>query len=251
LYLLTGLLALSFCFNTDAVAGRLVDIEAASIQYKTSTAVKVAGIKSSSSGVEKLYLKSWGQVQKTEETTNVSDILGKRVEREMTLLDKGTVYTVDYESRVISKIPVEALGAVSPEEYATYTENWRDSLRNMNAKKTGSESILGYPCEIWEMPQLGSKLWIYKGLMLKSSTRMGGVVATSTAVDVKIGTPPDSAFALPKFPVMEGDASLMSSDDEMGMPEGYSDEAAPSDAELQQAAEAMKKLMQSLGGGAQ
>jgi hypothetical protein len=246
LNVLIATLVLSFCLSVDASAGKLVDVEAASITYEINTSANMAGIKSNSSGSESLYLKSWGEVQKREETLNVSDIMGKRVEREVTLLDGGSVYSVDFESKVIHKTPLQALASVSPQEFASFSENWQDSLRKMGAKKIGDESILGYPCEIWEMSQFGSKVWIHKGLTLKTVTNMAGIKATSTAVDVEIGTPSDSKFKLPDFPVVQGDAGFMPSKNESGMPGGFSDDAAPSQEELKQAAEAMKKLMQGM-----
>ena len=70
----------------------------------------------------------------------------------------------------------------------------------MGGKKIGNETIQGYDCEVWEMPQV--KLWLYKGIALKSQANVMGITntmeATSIQLDVSVS---NEDLKLPAFPI--------------------------------------------------
>ena len=55
------------------------------------------------------------------------------------------------------------------------TEMGEKMLKQMGGKKIGSEKFLGRPTEIWEIKQMGTKSWIWKGVPLKSELNMMGM----------------------------------------------------------------------------
>ena len=75
-----------------------------------------------------------------------------------------------------------------------------DTLISMGAKKIGSESVLGYKCDIWQLGE--DKIWIYNTVPLKFVSKSLGLVQIQEAklavfnVDIK-----DDIFKLPPFPV--------------------------------------------------
>lgn len=77
----------------------------------------------------------------------------------------------------------------------------------MGAKKIGSEAILGYKCDIWQLGE--DKIWIYNSVPLKFVSKSLGLVQIQEAklavfnVDIK-----DDKFKLPPFPVKAVDDVL-------------------------------------------
>ena len=82
-----------------------------------------------------------------------------------------------------------------------------DTLISMGAKKVGTESILGYKCDIWQLGE--DKIWIYNTVPLKFISKSLGLVQIQEAklavfnVDIK-----DDKFKLPSFPVKAVDDVL-------------------------------------------
>lgn len=70
-------------------------------------------------------------------------------------------------------------------------------LENMGYEKTENEEVLGKNCEVWE--GMG-KLWIWKGLTVKSEVKMMGVKVNMTATKIET----DIAIPADKFKVPEG-----------------------------------------------
>ena len=60
-----------------------------------------------------------------------------------------------------------------------------DLLRSFGGKREGTEKILGYTCE--KISVMGSYSWIYKGVTLKSETKVMGIVANETATSFEKG----------------------------------------------------------------
>ena len=108
-------------------------------------------------------------------------------------IEKGSVYSVDFDQKLITKIPLEKFFQ-SSQELGEYT------IESLGAKKTGSGKVLGYECDIWESN--GAKVWLYKGIMLRSVTSALGMEHTVIATDAKFNiTVPKEKFILPDYPV--------------------------------------------------
>ena len=54
-------------------------------------------------------------------------------------------------------------------------------LRSFGGEREGTEKVLGYTCE--KISVMGSRSWIYKGVTLKSETKVMGIVANETAIN--------------------------------------------------------------------
>ena len=82
-----------------------------------------------------------------------------------------------------------------------------NTLVSLGAKKIGTETILGYKCDIWQLGE--DKIWIYNTVPLKFVSKSLGLVQIQEAklavfnVDIK-----DDKFKLPNFPVREVDDVL-------------------------------------------
>ena len=58
-----------------------------------------------------------------------------------------------------------------------------EMMKGLGFEKTGKGVILGKNCDIWE--GIGSKVWVWKGLSLKSEINMLGMKITETAVKIE------------------------------------------------------------------
>ena len=82
-----------------------------------------------------------------------------------------------------------------------------NTLVSLGAKKIGTETILGYKCDIWQLGE--DKIWIYNTVPLKFVSKSLGLVQIQEAklavfnVDIK-----DDKFKLPNFTVREVDDVL-------------------------------------------
>ena len=78
----------------------------------------------------------------------------------------------------------------------------KEMLKKMGAKKTGTDKVLGFTCEVWDLKSI--KQCIYKGVTLKTTTNFMGLktqeVATKAEFDISI---PKESFKLPNFPIYD------------------------------------------------
>ncbi|MCD6347532.1 MAG: hypothetical protein J7L96_08955 [Bacteroidales bacterium] len=58
-----------------------------------------------------------------------------------------------------------------------------EMMKGLGFEKTGKGVIMGKKCDIWE--GIGSKVWVWKGLSLKSEINMLGMKITETAVKIE------------------------------------------------------------------
>lgn len=75
-----------------------------------------------------------------------------------------------------------------------------DLLKSMGGQKLGTEEVLGYKCE--KMSVMGSTIWIYKGITLKSEANVMGIVSHEVAIEFEKN--PSLSSDLFKAPKGEG-----------------------------------------------
>jgi len=85
-------------------------------------------------------------------------------------------------------------------EYKDLAKSAKEMMLSMGGTKTGEETILGYICEIWETKHM--KLWLHKGIMLKSQVRVMGRTHTTEATNIQFNiSVSDEDLKLPDFPI--------------------------------------------------
>ncbi len=186
-------------------------IKSGIVHYKTTISGKTMGGTVKGSGTEDLYFKDWGAVElkeiKSKQTTDINVFGMKKTQTDEThtidKLDNGKTYSVDFKDKIIYEKDDPAMNMMKQSD--THAGNaGKDMLKSMGAKKTGTEKILGYTCEVWRIP--GGKEWVYKDVVLKIDMTVMGIhtvtKATKAEFDVSV---PDSKFKLPDFPVKKMD----------------------------------------------
>jgi hypothetical protein len=210
-------------------------VKTGEVHYETRTQGKIMTGTVTGKGTRDLYFKDWGAVElreeKSEQTTTVAMFgrTNKTVNKKHTMdkFDHGQSYSVDFERK---KIYVSGDAATQLIEHFGDKNIYRtgkEFLEQSGGKVVGHEKILGYNCEIWEIPGLG-KMWIYKGVPLKMVFNIMGLQNIVTARSAEFGgSISGDKFKLPGFPVEKI--------------ETFAPEDAISEKDLQEAREEAKK----------
>ena len=191
---------LSMLFITAAQAGaKRYEVKSGIVSYKIEGGGALFGFSTKTTGTEKLYFTDWGNVE-LRELHEKENAMGKTtVTDHITKIDHGTVYSVDNKRKVITKQDIAMLKDMD-KQGKNMSAMGKDMMKQMGGKKTGTGKVLGYPCEIWEM--MGTKVWMYKGVPLKTEADIMGFkhlqIATSAKFNVSV---PKSRFKLPDYPV--------------------------------------------------
>lgn len=172
-------------------------IKSGIVEYVISGAGNMMGIQTKIEGTSKAVFKEWGNVELHEETTK-SVIMGREEHtRQTTKVDSGKVYVVDYEQKSIVQYDPSML---MQSEHKELAKSSKEMMLSMGATKTGEETIHDYLCEVWETKHM--KLWLYKGVMLKSNVRVMGRTHTTEATNIQFNiSVSDEELKLPDFPV--------------------------------------------------
>jgi len=226
IYSIFSMLILSLCAcqnssaeNAQEIAGKIentqntlkrYNLKSGIIKYKTDIKGKVMGSTINGSGTEEVYFKDWGAVElKKSDSKQVThiNIFGQKkteVNEEHTInkLENGKSYGVDMENKIIYVKNDPAMEMIKKFGNGDVVNAGEKMLEGMGGKKIGKEKILGYECDVWEIP--GGKQWIYKGIPLKLEMTIMGITTTNTATEAKFNIDvPDKYFKLPDYPVQE------------------------------------------------
>ena len=178
------------------------DVKSAIVEYQIAGSGEVMGEKATLSGTSKLYFKNFGDLELSEEKIVQSSNADEEEEHNITKIVGTKMYNVDFNEKVIYQQEM-----VQDEENPLLNLKNSDTLTSMGAKKIGSEAILGYKCDIWQLGE--DKIWIYNSVPLKFVSKSLGLVQIQEAklavfnVDIK-----DDKFKLPPFPVKAVDDVL-------------------------------------------
>jgi len=103
----------------------------------------------------------------------------------MTIMDSTSVITVDMDTKVANRVNLPT----KPINYLQISDEIRDQYK---LKEAGEEEIGDKTCKIYtlEISQMGQtlqlKVWVWKGIALKSETSAGGtLLATETTTDIQ------------------------------------------------------------------
>jgi hypothetical protein len=179
------------------------DVKSAIVEYAIVGSGDVMGTKATLTGTNKLYFKDFGKVELTDEKI-VQEVEGdSEEEHTVTKIIGNKILNVDFNERVIYQQELIFEDA----ENAFLNLKNANTLVSLGAKKIGTETILGYKCDIWQLGE--DKIWIYNTVPLKFVSKSLGLVQIQEAklavfnVDIK-----DDKFKLPNFPVREVDDVL-------------------------------------------
>ena len=203
------LITLTFLTSFLFAEAQRYDVKSAIVEYEIKGTGVVMGAKAFIKGTSSLYFKDYGNTEYNEENI-VQVIMGeKEEEHTISKIVANKVYTVDFEDEVIYEQKILLDDNNNP------ILNMKDKdLLSMGAKKVGSEVILGYKCDVWELGE--DKISVYKSIPLKIVSVSMGITQIQEAkianFDIKID---ENKFKLPPYPIKTVDEILKDGDSEV------------------------------------
>lgn len=134
-------------------------------------------------GKETLYIGDWGWLEAKYTQTQI-EVMGFTQKTNTATFVEGTwIYTVDLDNKTGTKTENTMLKALQGQDIE---EVGKRILIDMGGEKVGSETLLGDKvCEMWEVKNIGTKTWLWKGIPLKTETNMMGMKMSSVATKIK------------------------------------------------------------------
>jgi len=174
------------------LAGLLI-IHIASAQQKTQQYAIKSGyieytLSGNTAGTKKIWWDNFGEKSRTETqsetTTKIFGIKNVNKTHTVDILVKDKYWTANLADQTGQKgtLPyyqesrklVENMTKQEQEDFANQT------ITALGGERLGTENFMGKTCEVIEV--MGAKIWIYKGLSLKSEVKIMGMVSNETAV---------------------------------------------------------------------
>jgi hypothetical protein len=144
-----------------------------------------------STGPETLYVDRNGRVSSRYSELTTKSFGSTTTTKQLVIQKDSIVYSIDSDKKTGVKQTIH----ITEKDVEKWAKTVEELYNETGFKKTGTGEILGKPCEIWE--GMSTKVWIWKGLALKSEVNMMGkhiMEATKVEVDVPID---QKKFAVP------------------------------------------------------
>lgn len=209
LFSITLFIAITFLSCGDSGKDDSSNLE----KESTSEFQKRYGIKSgvieyiitgSQEGTKTLYFDSWGMRQ-AEYTRSVLSVGGFTKPLNLAnIIDGEFQYMINIDQNSGTKTRNPILKSIEQlKDQKGFNEFGEQMLLSMGANKIGSETFLGKDCDIYEMKNTGTKLWVWEWITLKSETRSGGLEINLVATRINEGgSVPKEKFKIPEKVVL-------------------------------------------------
>ena len=171
---LIGIVIAALFITTLVQAQEKFQFKSAVVKYKISGDYQ--------NGEMEMYIDDYGEKRCI--ITKIDMTMGeiKTSSHNMMIFTENAVYNINLAEKTGTKT------TLTPEQKERLLQMAKqmslDKIESMG-KKVGTETILGKPCDVYEIS--GMKIWLWKGLNLKSETSMMGKY-TSEAVSVGVNT---------------------------------------------------------------
>jgi len=185
----------------------IYDIKSGKVTYEIKGSGNIMGSTMKIVGKKRLIFDNYGANSVTEENkVQKQNIMGQTQVTKthtMTYMKDGVVYIVNFNQKSITRMENMGMGMASAMGgQKSMAQIGKEMLKKMGGKKVGTDKVLDYSCEVWDLK--GIKQCIYKGVTLKTTSNVMGLknqeVATKAAFDISI---PKSSFKLPNFPIYD------------------------------------------------
>jgi len=188
---------------------KIYDIKSAKVEYSIKGSGNILGSSSTTEGTKKVVFDNYGVDMLTHETkVDTQTVMGKTnsVKTDYIELKKeASKYIVNFEHQRITRS--ENLSAAITLGN-NMQKNSEEMMKKMGGKKIGTDKVLDYTCDVWNL--MGTKQCIYKGLPLRVESKIMGItnIEVATKAEFNVAISKDD-LKLPDFPVYEIDPSNM------------------------------------------
>jgi hypothetical protein len=205
IFILFSLVLIStISYTQDNQANRFV-VKSGYVEYELTGSI---------TGTKKFWWDNYGDRTRTEiKSTSVIKMFGTTTKEEqhtITITDENTIYSQDLIEGTAYKSSNEEYDEVTQE----MTEDMTDAeieqmgneiLESLGGERLGTEKVLGKDCEVIKV--MMAKVWMYKGIPLKSEAKVMRIETNETAVkfDENISIPsstfiPDKSVEFQEIP---------------------------------------------------
>lgn len=153
--------------------GKRYGLKKAHIEYKVDGTMQ--------SGTEDLYFDDWGKREAKYSILKISMGGFSQETKSVTYTEGSWMYTVDLSTNTGTKSENPFLKNMDQEDLQ---DLGKDMMVKMGGKKIGEESVLGKSCEVWEVANMSSKVWVWNWIPLKTEVNMGGMKMVYTATKI-------------------------------------------------------------------
>jgi hypothetical protein len=192
----------------NAKSTKLYDVKSAKVTYKITGSSSMMGVESQTTGTKSITFDNYGMQSVTKEnsrktTTRNGTTQTKKTDTTLYMKD-GVAYSVNHKNKTIQRM--ESMAGMMGGDIVAKSKT---ILKQMGGRQVGSAKVLGYTCEVWEA--MGSKIYFYKAVPLKTESNMMGVVRTEVATSAKFNTHLSAnEFKLPNYPVTDNMGNVVS-----------------------------------------
>lgn len=169
-------------------------------RYGVKSAIVEYVVTGSQSGTKTLYFDNWGMRQ-AEYTNSVLQIAGFSKNINLVNImndDSNIIIDLDKGTGTKTKNPVKKL-IIELQNQKSFGEFGEQILLKSGAMKIGQEEFLDKECDIYEIKNAGTKIWIWKWIPLKTITKTGGIEISSVAKKIEVNV----SIPVEKFKVPE------------------------------------------------
>jgi hypothetical protein len=151
----------------------------------------------SQTGTKTITWKDWGMTEKTINNTSISAGGISIPNKDINYMIGDFMYNYTPGESSGTKIKNTILEQISQNTNKELEEIGLDLLKAMGAKKTGTDSIAGETCDVYEIKNLGTTTCVWKAINLKNESSIAGITISEIANSISTDTPADSTFELP------------------------------------------------------
>ena len=183
------------------------DVKSGKIEYSIKESGNIMGmVKIKGIGKKRLIFDNFGVKDLTEENKVKKETTAGQTKVEkthtMTYMNDGIMYRVDFKKKTIVRMenPAMAMNAMMGGG-KNVKQTGKAMMKSMGGKKTGTDKVLGYTCDVWNL--MGVKQCIYKGVPLRIESNIMGLKSVQVAIkaDFNIALTDDD-FKLPEYPMV-------------------------------------------------
>ncbi|MEN8192027.1 MAG: hypothetical protein ABFS12_04380 [Bacteroidota bacterium] len=164
-------------------------------QFKSGKVVyKVSGVQT---GTETMYFDDYGR-KEVHFNESVIEMMGTKQETNtQTIMKDKFIYVIDKKTNTAQKMENPLYSMFSDED--DLQKVGEDIMKKMGGKKVGNETINGKDCEVWDVPKMGGKIWVWNSIGIKTVVNMMGMNITQIAesVETDVDVSPD-LFKIPE-----------------------------------------------------
>jgi len=230
---------------------KLYDVESGKITYEIKGSGEIMGSKMQTVGKKRVIFDAYGAKNLTEENKiEKQTVMGKTNTTKthtMTYMKNGMMYHVNFDQRHIMRMGNmgAGMGALMGGGQ-NMKQSGEEMMKKMGGKKTGTDKVLGYTCDVWDL--MGTKQCMYKGIPLRVETNVMGLknieVATKAEFDISLSK---DDFKMPDFPIYDMEGNKIDKSNLDAMDKRSEVQAAKAAEDMAALGASMASAMQSAG----